>query len=62
MGKQLSLNNSALRNYSLVLFHAQKNYLVLPLRAREDLGAMAIKEYSALSKASNLLKPHHQVV
>ena len=32
------------------------------LRARVDLGAMAIKEYSAFLKALALQKPHHQIV
>ena len=35
---------------------------MLPLRARVDLGAMTIKEYPALPKASALLEPHHQIV
>ena len=37
-------------------------YQVLPLRARVDEGAMAIKEYSAFPKAPLLLEPHHQIV
>ena len=35
---------------------------VLPLRARVDMGAMAMKEYSAFSKALVLLEPHYQIV
>ena len=35
---------------------------VLPLRARVDLGAMAIKGYSAFPKVPRLLEPHHQTV
>ena len=35
---------------------------MLPLRARVDLGAMAMKGYSAFPKAPALLKPHHQIV
>ena len=35
---------------------------MLPLRARVDLGAMAMKEYSAFPKAPALLEPHHQIV
>ena len=35
---------------------------MLPLRARVDLGAMAIKGYSAFPKAPVLLEPHHQIV
>ena len=34
-------------------------YQVLPLRARVDLVAMAMKEYSAFIKASALLEPQH---
>ena len=34
---------------------------MLPLRARVDLGAMAIKGYSAFPKAPALLEPHHQI-
>ena len=37
-------------------------YLVLPLRARMDLGEMAVKGYSAFLKAPALLEPHHQTV
>ena len=35
---------------------------MLPLRARVDLGAMAIKGYSTFPKAPALLEPHHQIV
>ena len=35
---------------------------MLPLRARVDLGAMAMKGYSAFPKAPALLEPHHQIV
>ena len=35
---------------------------VLPLRARVDLGAMAMKGCSAFPKAPELLEPHHQIV
>ena len=38
------------------------SYQVLPLWARMDLGAMAIKGYSTFPKASALLKSHHQTV
>ena len=34
---------------------------MLPLRVRVDLGAMAMKRYSAFPKAPALLKPHHQL-
>ena len=37
-------------------------YQVLPLRARVDLGAMAMNGYSAFSKAPALLEPPHYVV
>ena len=33
-----------------------------PLRAKVDLGAMAMKGYSAFPKALTLLEPHHQIV
>ena len=32
---------------------------MLPLRARVDLGAMAMKEYSTFPKAPALHEPHH---
>ena len=34
---------------------------MLPRRARVDLGAMAIKGYSAFPKAPALLEPHHLI-
>ena len=37
-------------------------YLVLPFRARVDLGAMVMEEYSALPKVLALLEPHPQIV
>ena len=37
-------------------------YQVLPLRARVDLGTMAMKGYSAFSKVPALLEAHHQIV
>ena len=47
----------------LVLFNPEIGpYQVLPLWARVDLGAMAMKRYSAFSKAPALLEPHHQIV
>ena len=36
------------------------HYQVLPLRAGVDLGAMAIRGYSASLKAPALLEPKHQ--
>ena len=38
------------------------NYKVLPIRARVDLGAMTMKEYSAFPKAPALLELYHQTV
>ena len=35
---------------------------MLPLTVREDLGAMAMKGYSAFPKDPALLEPHHQIV
>ena len=35
---------------------------MLPLWARVDLGAMAMKGYSTFPKAPALLEPHHQIV
>ena len=47
----------------LVLFNPLIGpYQVLPLRARVDLGAMAMKGYSKFPKAPALLEPHHQIV
>ena len=37
-------------------------YQVLPLRARVDLEAMAMKGYSVFPKVPALLEPHHQIV
>ena len=37
-------------------------YLVLPLRAKVDLGAMAIKGYSLFPKAPASLEPHRLIV
>ena len=38
------------------------SYQVLPHRARMDLGAVAMKGFSAFPKAPALLEPHHQIV
>ena len=35
---------------------------MLPLRARGDLKAMAMKEYSVFPKAPALVEPHNQIV
>ena len=35
---------------------------MLPLRARMDMGAMAMKGFSRFSKAPALLKPQHWIV
>ena len=37
-------------------------YRVIPLRAREDLGAMAMKGYSAFPKAQASQEPHFYIV
>ena len=48
--------------HSLVLFDPLRGpYQVLPLQDRMDLGAMAMKEYSAFPKAPALLEPHYQI-
>ena len=47
----------------LVLFNPEIGpYQVLPLRDRMDLGAIAVKGYSAFPKTPALLEPHHQTV
>ena len=44
----------------LVLFNPEiRPNQVLPLLAREDLGAMAIKECSTFPKAPAIPEPHH---
>ena len=49
--------------YTLVLFDPKIGpYQVLSLQVRVDLGAMAVKRYSAFLKAPALLKPHYQIV
>ena len=47
----------------LVLFNPLIGpYQVLPLWAKVDLGAMAMKGYSAFPKAPASLEPRHQIV
>ena len=47
----------------LVLFNPLIGpHQVLPLRAKVDLGAMAMKGYSTFPKARASLEPHHQIV
>ena len=47
----------------LVLFNPLIGpYQVLPFRARVDLGAMAMKGYSAFPKAPASLELHHQII
>ena len=48
----------------MVLFdpYIRPYQVLLPLRARVDLGAMAMKGYSAFFKAPALLEPYHQIV
>ena len=48
---------SYFKQFSLVLFDP-RHYQVLPLLAREDLGAMAMKGYFAFSKAASLPELH----
>ena len=56
-------NNSVYHKYAVSSIQPiDKRYQVLPLRARVDLGAMAMKGYSAFPKAPALLEPHHQIV
>ena len=40
----------------------QRSYQVLPLRAKGNLGAMAMKGYSAFHKFPAFLLPHNQIV
>ena len=48
--------------HNLVLFAPQIwLYQVLPLRARADLGEMAVKVHPEFPKAPSLLQPHHQI-
>ena len=50
-------------NDQTVLFDPEIGpYQMLPLRARVNLGAMAMKGYTAFAKASAILEPHHQIV
>ena len=44
------------------LTHRQNPYQALPVRARLDLEAMAMKVYFAFPKAPALLEPHHQII
>ena len=39
-----------------------RNLSVLPLRAWVDMGAMAMKGFSAFPESPALLEPHHQIV
>ena len=55
-------NQYSERSTLFYLTHREDPYQVLPLRARVDLGAMAMKGYSAFPKAPALLEPHHQIV
>ena len=42
--------------------YGSKNYQVLPLQTRVNLGVMTMKGYSTFSKAPALLEPNHQIV
>ena len=39
-----------------------RDFSGLPLRARVDMGVMAMKAYSAFSKAPVLQDPYHQII
>ena len=57
------LKQSHFKQHSLVLFDSKMvSYQVLPLWARVDLGAIAMKGYSTFPKAPALLELHHQIV
>ena len=51
---KLTIESSALAAYP--------HSATLPLLAREELGAMAVKAYSGFPKDLALLEPHHQIV
>ena len=57
----LCITNNSIKHQSFV-YTVKGHYQVLLLRARVDLGAMAMKGYSAFTKAPALLKHHHQIV
>ena len=68
---QFSINMQFKCKYSLIvknisiqfdLTHKYNPYQVLPLGARVDLGAMAMKGYSVFPKAPASLETHHQIV
>ena len=63
MSKQFSFKQFSLAYvHSLFLFDPLIGpFQMQPLRARVDLGAMEMKEDSALTKAPALLEPHHQI-
>ena len=51
------------KKHGLVLFNPLIGpYQVLQLRARVDLGAMAMKVYSAFPKTPAVLEPQYQIV
>ena len=54
--------NSTLKKLGFSSISLIDIYPVLPLLDRVDLGAMAVKEYSAFPNAPGLLEPHHQIV
>ena len=64
MLKQFYFKQFSIAQVSRVLSMSQTelNYQVLPLRARVDQGAMAMKGYSAFPNAPALLEPHHEIV
>ena len=63
--KQFNLTSFACSQFKCQTFLLDpyiRHYQVPPLWVREDLGVMAMKEYSTFSKSSVLLEPHHQLV
>ena len=63
MSKQSYIKHFSLAEaHSLVLFYLLMGpNKLLPLGVKVDLGAIAIKWYSAFPKAPTLLKPHDQM-
>ena len=50
----------ALKNQQRLIYRETQTTNQPTIRAREDLGAMAVKRYSACPNAPALLEPHHQ--
>ena len=64
MSKQYNLKQFSLAQvHSLILFDPWiELYQGLPLRARLDLAAMAMKGYSTFPIAPALIEPHNQII